>query len=75
VKNNELLRIEERLDRIDVTLARNTESLEYHIKRTDELQDLTKMTARHVVVVQGIFKAVMGLAAVVTAVGAIIAAV
>lgn len=69
----DLRRVEERLDRIDVTLARNTESLEYHIKRTDELQGLTEMTARHVIVVQGVFKILMGLAAIATAVGTVLA--
>lgn len=35
-------KIEDRLDSIDKTLIKNTESLEYHIKRTDLLQEQVK---------------------------------
>ena len=60
-------RVEDRLDSIDKTLVRNTESLEYHIKRTNDLQSMVEMTSKHVIVVQGIFKAIMALVAVVAA--------
>ena len=36
---NKLDKVEEHLDDIKVTLVRNTADLEYHIKRTDMLQD------------------------------------
>lgn len=67
-------RLEHRLDRIEQTLVKNTESLVYHIKRTDELQDLVSMTSKHVLMVQGVFKAVLGLAAITAAVGGVLAA-
>lgn len=65
-------RLEERLDRIDTTLARNTESLEYHIRRTDDLQELVQLTSRHVIMVQGVFKAALAIAVIGTAAGALL---
>lgn len=69
---SKLEKIEERLDSIDITLTRNTVSLEHHIKRTDLLQDAShNLSAQlepiktHVTKVQGalqVFGAIAALA-------------
>ena len=58
---NKIDKIADRLNSIDVTLVKNTESLEYHIRRTDELQALVEMTTKHVLMVQGFSKIGIGI--------------
>lgn len=45
--------INDRLGSIDVTLAKQHESLEHHIKRTDILENELKPLREHVAVVNG----------------------
>ena len=47
-KANQLDRIEIRLDSIDVTLVKNTISLDEHIKRTNLLEEELKPVKAHV---------------------------
>jgi len=42
-----LNKIQEDVTEIKVTLARNTESLEHHIQRTDMLQDMVEPVYKH----------------------------
>lgn len=64
--DNRIEKIDNKLDHISETLIRNTESLEYHIKRTNLLEtkiqtldnDL-KPIERHVTLVNGIIRAVI----------------
>lgn len=41
---------------IKITMARNTDSLEYHIRRTDILESKVTEVDKHIIVVQGIMR-------------------
>lgn len=49
-------KIDERMDNIALTLARNTESLEIHIKRTNLLESKVEIIDKHVIMVNAIVK-------------------
>lgn len=55
-------KIVEHLGRIDVTLMRNTVTLEEHVKRTNILEDRIKPIEKHVFMLQGALKLIGGLA-------------
>lgn len=46
--------LDHRLDEMTVLLAKQQQSLEYHIKRTDLLQEEIKPIRKHVYMVQGV---------------------
>ena len=54
--DNRLDKIQDDLTDIKVTLARNTDSLEHHIERTDSLQTIVEYVQRHVHKVEGAMK-------------------
>ena len=62
---NKLDKIEDRLDRIDVTLAKQHEQIAYHIKRTNLLEESLKPIQKHVSFMEACLKVGGGLAAVV----------
>lgn len=64
---DKLDKLDTRLNSIDVTLAKNTESLEYHIKRTDLLEKQIAPVVKHVNHVEGILR-FFGLVGVVAAI-------
>lgn len=49
-----LNRIQEDVTEIKVTLAKNTESLEHHIKRTDTLQEMVDPVYQHYMAVKAV---------------------
>lgn len=49
-------KIDDRLNNIDVSLVRQTVSLEEHIRRTNLLEEEIKPVKRHVLMVEAIFK-------------------
>lgn len=49
-------KISDRLNSIDVTLAKNTVSLEEHIKRTNLLEEEVKPIKKHVDMIEGALK-------------------
>jgi hypothetical protein len=55
----------ERIHSIDKTLSRNTDSLEYHVKRTDLLEKQVEPVVRHVWWVNGTLKILGAIATVV----------
>jgi hypothetical protein len=56
-------KITEQISEINITLARNTVSLEEHIKRTNILENKLEPVEKHVVMVNGVIKFLLGLAA------------
>lgn len=56
-------RIETSINQIDKTLARNTDSLEFHIKRTNLLEKKVEHVDHHVTMVNGVLKFILGLSA------------
>lgn len=61
-------RLEEKLDKIveqiaeiNVTMARNTASLDEHIRRTNMLEEKLEPVEKHVIMVNGAAKLLMGL--------------
>lgn len=61
---DKLDRIEQKLHEIDKTLSRNTDSLEYHVARTDALEDKLKPIQSHVLRVEGAVKLVVAIVAI-----------
>lgn len=55
--------MDKRLDSIDITLVKQAKDLEYHIKRTDLLQDEVKPIKEHVTLVTTGIKIIMGMGA------------
>lgn len=55
--------MDKRLDSIDITLAKQAKDLEYHIKRTDLLQDEMKPIKEHVTLVTTAVKILMSIGA------------
>lgn len=66
-----LKRIDKRLDNLDVTMAKNTTSLEIHVKRTDLLEAKLEPVEKHVAMMHGAFK-LIGLLATLAGIGAAI---
>lgn len=65
MSDDRLTRIEDKIDHvvdkignIDVTLAKQHEQLEYHIKRTDLLEKSVKPIETHVTMIHGVLKAI-----------------
>lgn len=56
-----LEKMDSRLDNIDITLAKQAKDLEYHIKRTDLLEDKLIPVEKHVSLVNTAFKVLLGL--------------
>lgn len=56
----QLDRIEERLDKIDTTLVKNTISLEEHIRRTNLIEEELKPIKSHVSFVNALTKIIAG---------------
>lgn len=66
--------MDKRLDSIDITLAKQAKDLEYHIKRTDLLQDEMKPIKEHVTLVKASIKIIMGIGAVIGFIAGVYAA-
>lgn len=52
-------KIDDSITRIDITLARQSEILDVHVKRTNILEDSLKPIERHVNMVQGAIKLIL----------------
>lgn len=66
--------MDKRLDSIDITLAKQAKDLEYHIKRTDLLQDEVKPLKDHVNMITAGIKILMGIGAVIGFIAGVYAA-
>lgn len=51
-----LEKIADRLGSIDVTLAKQEESLSFHIKRTNQLESVVSSVVKHIQMINGIIK-------------------
>lgn len=60
-------RIDQRMNNVDITLAKQSEILDIHVKRTNILEDSLKPVQRHVAMVDGAIK-FLGLLGVITAI-------
>ena len=49
-------KLDDRIDKVDVTLAKQHESLKEHMRRSDALESQMKPVQKHVVMVEGIVK-------------------
>lgn len=67
----QLDRMEARLDSVDVRLAEYNKQLDYHIVRTDELQEQMKPVQAHVEQVKGAGKLILLLSTLATIAGGI----
>lgn len=61
---NDMTEVKSGISKIEITMGINTESLAYHIKRTDELQDMAQDFKEHMLVVNTAFKVIVGIGAV-----------
>ena len=66
--------MDKRLDSIDITLAKQAKDLEYHIKRTDLLQDDMKPIKEHVTLVTTGVKILVSMGAIIGFVAGVYAA-
>jgi len=64
-------RLDERLDAIDIRLAKYNKELEFHVARTTQLEDELSPIVKHVEQVRGASKFVGWVVALATAVGAV----
>lgn len=64
---DKLDKIDSRIDNIDITLARQSEILDIHIKRTNLLEEALKPIEKHVAMVNGALK-LIGLMATIAAI-------
>jgi hypothetical protein len=64
---DKLDRIDSRIDNIDITLARQSEILDIHVKRTNLLEEALKPIENHVAMVNGALK-LIGILAMIAAI-------
>jgi len=69
---NTLDSLDKRLDRLDVTMARNTEVLELHVRRTNELEDLVLPLEKRRQNVDGFVRISLGAIGAIAGVGGVI---
>jgi hypothetical protein len=62
---NKMEHLDTRLDSIDITMTRNTLSLEEHVKRTNMLEERMKPVEKHVEVMNALAKLSVGMLGVV----------
>jgi hypothetical protein len=67
--DQKLEKIEDSIQEIKITLVRNTDSLEYHIRRTDLLEKNLEPVQTHVKHVEGVIKFI-GIIALIAGIGA-----
>lgn len=70
-----LEKIDNKINNVDITLAKQAKDIEYHIKRTDLLEEKVRLVKEHVVFVKNLITVIMSLGGVIGFVAVVYAAI